>query len=105
MNATAPAFQRDDALLLERRLSEKERVDSGYHGTLPVRSVRVMYPIFAGFSPDEQKRRHPPRPRNGEWIGCFGLNGPKTWMTNAPTSDASVVRCRAQAGLSASGVG
>ncbi|MCY3541414.1 MAG: acyl-CoA dehydrogenase [Gammaproteobacteria bacterium] len=94
---------------------EIERIDSGYRSALSVQSSLVMYPIFL-YGTEELRTRYLPKLASGELIGCFGLtepnhgsdpgnmeskaisvedgyvlNGTKTWITNAPIADISIV--------------
>lgn len=94
---------------------EIERIDSGYRSAMSVQSSLVMYPIHA-FGTEDQKQRYLPKLASGEYIGCFGLtepdhgsdagamttkaektkggyhlSGAKTWISNAPVADVSIV--------------
>src|SRR6202044_699951 len=98
------------------------RVDSGYRSAFSVQSSLVMYPIW-DFGSEAQKEKFLPKPRPGEFVGCFGLaepdagsdpasmrtrakrvdggyvlNGSKTWITNASIADVFVVWAKDDAG-------
>lgn len=100
---------------------EIERVDSGYRSMMSVQSSLVIYPIYT-YGSDAQKKHYLPRLASGELIGCFGLtepeagsdpdsmrtraektargyrlNGSKTWITNAPIADVSVIWAKSDA--------
>ena len=94
---------------------EVERVDSGYRSSISVQSSLVMHPIHA-FGTEAQREKYLPRLAGGELVGCFGLtepdhgsdpggmksrarksaggyilNGSKSWITNSPIADISIV--------------
>ncbi len=94
---------------------EVERVDSAYRSALSVQSSLVMYPIYS-YGKEAMKKRILPKLASGEYVGCFGLtepnhgsdpsgmetrakkvdggyllSGSKTWITNSPIADVSVV--------------
>jgi glutaryl-CoA dehydrogenase len=94
---------------------EIERVDSGYRSAMSVQSSLVMEPIYI-FGSEDQKQRYLPKLASGEYIGCFGLtepdhgsdagalttkaekidggyhlSGAKTWISNAPVADISLI--------------
>lgn len=102
---------------------ELERGDSGLRSFVSVQSSLCMYPIFR-YGSEEQKRKYLPRMAAGEVIGCFGLtepdagsdpsamgthaekvdggwvlNGSKTWITNAPIADISLVWAKTAEGI------
>ena len=101
---------------------EVERVDSGYRSMMSVQSSLVMLPIFQ-FGTEAQRRKYLPKLATGAWIGCFGLTEPdhgsdpgsmqtrakkvkggysltgtKTWISNSPIADVSVVWAKDDAG-------
>jgi glutaryl-CoA dehydrogenase len=100
---------------------EIERVDSGYRSMASVQSSLVMYPIHA-YGSAEQKAKYLPGLASGKLIGCFGLtepdagsdpagmrtvakkdgdgfrlSGSKTWISNSPFADVSVVWAKSEA--------
>lgn len=100
---------------------EIERVDSGYRSAMSGHSSLVMYPIYV-FGSEEQRRKYLPRLARGEWVGCFGLTerdagsdligitsratkiaggyrltGTKTWITNSPIADLSLIWAKSDA--------
>jgi glutaryl-CoA dehydrogenase len=99
-------------------MQELEACDSGLRSMASVQGALVMYPIHA-FGSDAQKDEWLPKLGEGEAVGCFGLtepehgsnpsametraekddegyvlNGSKTWITNSPIADVSVVWAR-----------
>jgi glutaryl-CoA dehydrogenase len=102
---------------------EVERVDSGYRSAFSVQSSLVMFPIHA-YGSEEQKQKHLPKLRTGEWVGCFGLtepdagsdpssmrtratkvdggwklSGSKTWISNSPIADVCLVWAKDDEGI------
>ncbi len=94
---------------------ELERVDSGFRSLMSVQSSLAMQAIYA-YGSEAQRRKYLPRMVNAQLIGCFGLTEPdhgsdpgsmttraervpngfrltgnKTWITNAPVADVTVV--------------
>ena len=82
-----------------------------------------MYPIFT-FGTEEQKNKYLPKLASGDLIGCYGLtqpnhgsdpgsmetkftdkgdhyllNGAKTWITNSPIADISIVWAKDESGI------
>src|ERR671913_442006 len=76
---------------------EVERVDSGYRSMMSVQSSLVMLPIHE-FGSSGTKKKYLPKLATGEWIGCFGLTGSKTWISNSPIADVFVVWAKDDAG-------
>ena len=94
---------------------EIERVDSSYRSAFSVQSSLAMYAIYK-FGSEEQKEHYLPEMAKGNIIGCFGLTEPdagsdpagmksvakkvdggfeltgsKTWITNSPIADLSLI--------------
>jgi glutaryl-CoA dehydrogenase len=94
---------------------EVERIDSGYRSAMSVQSSLVMHPIFT-YGSEEQRKIYLPKLATGELVGCFGLTEPdfgsdpasmktravkapggfrltgaKSWITNSPIADISLV--------------
>jgi len=102
---------------------EVERVDSSYRSAMSVQSSLVIYPI-ATYGTDDMRTKYLPGLMSGELIGCFGLtepdagsdpahirtsarkveggyilNGTKTWITNSPIADISIVWAKTDDGI------
>jgi glutaryl-CoA dehydrogenase len=99
-------------------MQELEAGDSGVRSMASVQGALVMYPIHA-YGSEAQRERWIPDLATGEAVGCFGLtepehgsdpasmettaerdgdgyvlDGSKTWITNAPIADLTVVWAR-----------
>jgi glutaryl-CoA dehydrogenase len=102
---------------------ELEAGDSGLRSLVSVQGSLAMHAI-AAYGSEAQKEQWLPRMARGEAIGCFGLtepdfgsnpagmrararrdgtdwvlSGTKTWITNAPVAEVSVVWARADEGV------
>jgi len=104
-------------------MKELERCDSAFRSFASVQSSLCMYAIYA-FGSEEQKQKFLPEMAKGNCIGCYGLtepdfgsnpagmktfakkdgsdyilNGSKTWITNAPSSDVAIVWANTDEGI------
>lgn len=100
---------------------EVERIDSAYRSCLSVQSALVIFPIQT-FGNEEQREEFLPKLVSGECVGAFGLTEPnagsdpgametraskaeggyrlsgvKTWISNAPVADVSIVWAKSEA--------
>ena len=60
-------------------MQEIERGDSGVRSTASVQSSLVMYPIWK-YGNEEQRTKYLPKLASGEFVGCFGLTEPDSWL-------------------------
>jgi glutaryl-CoA dehydrogenase len=104
-------------------MQELERGDSSIRSMASVQSSLVMYPIYK-FGTEEQRIKYLPKLATGELVGAFGLtepnhgsdpgsmitkitehgdhyilNGAKTWITNSPIADISIVWAKDEKGI------
>ncbi len=104
-------------------MKELERCDSAFRSFASVQSSLCMYAIHA-FGSEDQKQKYLPDMAKGNCIGSFGLtepdfgsnpagmktyakkdgsdyilNGSKTWITNAPIANVSIVWAQTDDGI------